>query len=42
MLADSFQLAIAIQANCQVFLTNDAALMKVTEVRVLAVGNLQP
>jgi predicted nucleic acid-binding protein len=41
-LADSFQLAIAIQANCQVVLTNDATLMKVTEVRVVAVGDLQP
>ncbi len=41
-LADSFQLAIAMQADCQVFLTNDSALTRVTEVRVLAVGNLEP
>jgi predicted nucleic acid-binding protein len=41
-LADSFQLAIAIQADCQALLTNDSALSRVTEVRVVVVGDLQP
>jgi predicted nucleic acid-binding protein len=40
-LDDSLQMATAVQANCQVVLTNDAALAKVTEVRVLVVGDLQ-
>jgi len=41
-LADAFQVAIAQLADCQALLTNDAALTKVTEIRVLLVGDLQP
>lgn len=40
-LADSLQVATALQANCQVLLTNDDALTKVTEVRVLTVSDLR-
>jgi predicted nucleic acid-binding protein len=40
-LADSLQIATAVQANCQALLTNDAALARVTEVRILVVGSLQ-
>jgi predicted nucleic acid-binding protein len=41
-LGDSMQVAVAKQANCQALLTNDAALAKVTEIRILIVGDLQP
>ena len=41
-LADAIQVAVALQANCQALLTNDADLMKVRELRILLVADLQP
>jgi len=40
-LADAFQIAAALAAGCQAFLTNDGALKKVTELRILVLGELQ-
>jgi predicted nucleic acid-binding protein len=40
-LADSIQVAVALQARCDALLTNDADLKKVTETRVLLVGELE-
>ena len=37
-LADAFQIAVAIQAGCDVFLTNDVELKRVTEISVLVVS----
>jgi len=41
ILADAIQTAVALQANCQALLTNDADLMRVTEIRVLLVADLE-
>ena len=40
-LADAIQAAVAIQAKCQVLLTNDTDLKKVTEARVLLVSEME-
>ena len=37
-LTDAFQLAIAIQAECDVFLTNDADLKRVKEIPILVLS----
>ncbi|MGQ9631033.1 MAG: type II toxin-antitoxin system VapC family toxin [bacterium] len=37
---DALQIAAALAAGCQAFLTNDAALKRVAELRVLALGEL--
>ncbi|PHM09078.1 type II toxin-antitoxin system VapC family toxin [Nostoc sp. 'Peltigera malacea cyanobiont' DB3992] len=39
-LPDALQVATAIIAGCETFLTNDTALKRVTELRVLVVGEL--
>ncbi len=38
---DALQLATAIRAGCDAFLTNDASLKKVTELKVLVLSELQ-
>jgi predicted nucleic acid-binding protein len=40
-LPDALQVASALIAKCQAFLTNDEALKRVTELRVLVVGELE-
>ncbi|MFB2878283.1 type II toxin-antitoxin system VapC family toxin [Floridanema aerugineum] len=40
-LPDAFQIATALTAGCQAFLTNDAQLKRVTEVNVLVVDELE-
>lgn len=40
-LTDAFQAASALAAGCEALLTNDAALKRVTELRVLVLGELQ-
>ncbi|MCC5664290.1 hypothetical protein LC653_10260 [Nostoc sp. CHAB 5784] len=40
-LPDALQVAAAIIAGCEAFLTNDAALKRVTELRVLVVCELE-
>lgn len=40
LLADAFQIAAAIQSGSDSFLTNDLALQRITEVRVLLVSAL--
>jgi predicted nucleic acid-binding protein len=39
-LPDALQIAAAIAAGCEAFLTNDVQLKRVTELRVLVVGEL--
>jgi predicted nucleic acid-binding protein len=41
-LADALQLALALQAGCEAFLTNDLTLRRVTELRVLVLDELEP
>jgi predicted nucleic acid-binding protein len=40
-LTDALQLATALEANCEAFLTNDAQLQRVTELKVLAISELE-
>ncbi|MCU0571014.1 MAG: PIN domain-containing protein [Oculatellaceae cyanobacterium Prado106] len=40
-LPDALQIATAIATNCQAFLTNDTQLTRITELRVLVVGDLE-
>ena len=40
-LMDALQLALALQAGCEAFLTNDLALRRVTELRVLVLDDLE-
>ncbi|WP_013324755.1 type II toxin-antitoxin system VapC family toxin [Gloeothece verrucosa] len=40
-LPDALQVAAALMAGCEAFLTNDAALKRVTELRVLVVSELE-
>jgi predicted nucleic acid-binding protein len=40
-LPDSIQIATAIASNCDAFLTNDADLGKVTEIRAIVVSKLE-
>ncbi len=42
LLPDSFQVAVALLAGCDSFLTNDAALKRVTEIDVLVLDELEP
>jgi predicted nucleic acid-binding protein len=39
-LLDAYQVAIAIEDSCEAFLTNDIALKRVTELRVLVIDEL--
>lgn len=41
-LTDAFQVACALKAGCDAFLTNDAQLRRVTEIRMLIVDDLVP
>ena len=38
---DAFQVATALQAGCQAFLTNDHGLLRVTGIRVLVLDDLE-
>jgi predicted nucleic acid-binding protein len=40
-LTDAFQIAAALSAGCDAFLSNDTALKRVTEFRVLVLDELQ-
>jgi predicted nucleic acid-binding protein len=40
-LTDALQMAAALAAGCDAFLTNDTALKRVTELRVLVLDDLQ-
>lgn len=40
-LTDAFQLAIAIQAECEAFLTNDADLKRVTEIPIIVISETE-
>ncbi|MEW6351093.1 MAG: type II toxin-antitoxin system VapC family toxin [Thermodesulfobacteriota bacterium] len=40
-LSDAFQVASALEARCQALLTNDKALTRITELRVLVVEDLR-
>ncbi len=40
-LPDSLQIATAITSNCEAFLTNDAQLKRVMELRVLVISELE-
>lgn len=42
LLPDSFQVAVAMLVGCDGFLTNDAALTRVTEMDVLVLDELEP
>jgi predicted nucleic acid-binding protein len=41
-LPDALQVATAISAGCEAFLTNDTALQRVAELRVIVVSQLEP
>ncbi len=41
LLPDAFQIAVALAAGCEAFLTNDVTLNRVTELRVLAIAELE-
>ena len=41
-LTDAFQVATAIIAECDAFLTNDSALKRVKEIHVIALGDFEP
>lgn len=41
-LPDALQLSVAIEAGCDAFLTNDARLKRVEEIRVLVLEELDP
>jgi len=40
-LPDALQIATALEAGCQAFLTNDAQLKRVTELKVLVISELE-
>jgi predicted nucleic acid-binding protein len=40
-LPDALQIATALEANCEAFLTNDAQLKRVTELKVLVISELE-
>ena len=40
-LTDAFQIASALKADCDVFLTNDFGLQRVQELRVLVIDELE-
>jgi len=39
---DALQLAVALEAGCEAFLTNDSRLQRVSELRVLVVDQMEP
>jgi len=39
---DALQLASAIESDCQAFLTNDTALRRVDDIRIIILGELEP
>jgi len=39
-LTDALQLAVAIDANCDSFLTNDIELKRVVELNVITIGGM--
>jgi predicted nucleic acid-binding protein len=41
-LPDALQLAVAREAGCEAFLTNDLTLRRVTELRILVLDDLEP
>lgn len=41
-LTDAYQMAVALSAGCDAFLTNDARLKRVVEVNVLVLDDLEP
>src|SRR5205823_4501193 len=41
-LSDAFQVATALEAGCNGFLTNDAALKRVQEIPILVLDDLEP
>lgn len=41
-LPDALQAAVALVAGCDAFLTNDAALKRVTELRVITLDEVEP
>jgi predicted nucleic acid-binding protein len=41
-LPDSFQVAVALEADCDAFLTNDAALKRVAEINVIVLDEVEP
>jgi predicted nucleic acid-binding protein len=40
-LADALQVALALHAGCEAFLTNDLALRRVSELRILELDELE-
>jgi predicted nucleic acid-binding protein len=40
-LTDALQIAVALEAGCEAFLTNDCALKRITELRVLVLDELE-
>jgi predicted nucleic acid-binding protein len=40
-LPDAFQVAVALQANCDALLTNDIVFKRVTELRIIVLGELE-
>uniref|UniRef100_B8HL87 PilT protein domain protein n=1 Tax=Cyanothece sp. (strain PCC 7425 / ATCC 29141) TaxID=395961 RepID=B8HL87_CYAP4 len=40
-LIDAFQIAVALEAGCEAFLTNDAQLQKVPDLRILVISELE-
>jgi predicted nucleic acid-binding protein len=40
-LTDAFQVAAALNAGCEAFLTNDAGLKRVTELRIITLDELE-
>jgi predicted nucleic acid-binding protein len=40
-LTDALQIAVALEAGCEAFLTNDRTLKRVTELRVLVLDELE-
>ena len=41
-LIDALQLGVALEADCDTFLTNDAMLSRVTEIKVITIDDLEP
>ena len=42
VLDDAFQIAVALVAQCDAFLTNDTTLKRVTELKVIALDEVEP
>ena len=41
LLPDALQIAVALEAGCEAFLTNDLTLKRVTDLRVLVLDELK-